>query len=127
MDKLRNNIKGMKLPAFANTNQLGGLLILGIAKNGSIEGIDHLSDQQRMSLTNFRGELTNHSAQAKALSVRRADGAERILLLIYTPYTSDAICETVEANSRAWRRNDAKNDLLDGDEESFLPQGAAAD
>jgi len=112
LDRLRNQIMEC-VSAFANTNQLGGLLLLGIAKDGTVQGIDHLTDQQRISLTHFRGVLHNQTAQAKSVSVKLHDGTDKTLLLIYTPYTPDAICETVEANARAWRRNDAKNDLLD--------------
>ena len=63
-------------------------------------------------LHHFRGALRNQSAQASSVTVNK-DGTDHTLLLIYTPFTPDAICETVEANARAWRRNAAKNDLLD--------------
>src|SRR6185437_696147 len=36
--------------AFANSNAAGGLLVLGIAKNGALRGLKHLTDPQRTDI-----------------------------------------------------------------------------
>src|SRR4030088_279234 len=51
-NKLSDIIQHAKeaISAFANTNPDGGLLIIGVAKTGSIKGLSHLTDSQRNSL-----------------------------------------------------------------------------
>jgi hypothetical protein len=51
--------------AFANTNPEGGLLVLGISKSGEIVGVNHLTDQQRNSLTSIGQLLRNQSASVR--------------------------------------------------------------
>ncbi len=112
VDDLRENAVAC-ISAFANTNQLGGLLILGIGKDGRIYGIDHLSDQQRNKLTNVQQSLRNHAAKVKFVDCIDWNGVPNKLLLIYAPYTTDAICETPENRPKSWRRNGGSNELLD--------------
>lgn len=101
------------ISAFANTNQLGGLLVIGIGKDGGVYGINHLSDHQRNNLTNVQQVLRNHAAQVKFVDCTDHAGNPNKLLLIYAPYTSDAICETPENRPKSWRRNGGNNEFLD--------------
>jgi predicted HTH transcriptional regulator len=95
--------------AFANTNAAGGLLILGISKTGELCGVDHLSDQQRNSLTNTGQLLKNHTATVKLEECTDSAGLLKRILLIHVAETRDAICESIESVPRAWRRAGAQN------------------
>jgi predicted HTH transcriptional regulator len=112
VDDLREHVVAC-ISAFANTNQLGGLLVVGIGKDGKVYGINHLSDQQRNKLTNVQQPLRNHAAKVKFVDCADFSGRPNKLLLVYTPFTSDAICETPENRPRSWRRNGGNNELLD--------------
>lgn len=106
--------------AFSNTNPEGGLLVIGIAKDGAVRGINHLTDSQRNELSNIGQLLRNHSASVRWEQCTDADGAENRLFLIFVPETTDAICETVEAMPRAWKRVGAQNlALTDRDREQI--------
>ena len=50
LNNVRNGIT-KTVSAFANSNTEGGLLVLGIASDGTISGIDHLSESKKNSLT----------------------------------------------------------------------------
>lgn len=101
------------ISAFANTNQMGGLVVVGIAKDGAVLGINHLSDYQRNNLTNVQQVLRNHAAQVKFVDCTDINGSPNLLLLIFVPFTSDAICETPENRPKSWRRNGGNNEFLD--------------
>src|SRR5215217_1692129 len=49
---VRDEIKAT-ISAFTNRNIEGGLLVLGIASDGTVSGLDHLSEEQKNSLTDF--------------------------------------------------------------------------
>lgn len=53
------------LSGFANVNRDGGLLVLGITKEGAVKGTNHLSEQQLNSLLDLNSLLVNHSASIK--------------------------------------------------------------
>lgn len=53
------------ISAFANRNAEGGLLVLGIADDGKVKGIDHLSEEQINSITSFDTLLHHQAAEAK--------------------------------------------------------------
>lgn len=91
--------------AFANSNVEGGLLVLGISSTGEVAGIDHLNEDQRNSITNLNTLLRTHAAEVKCHDCRDANGNEKTLCLIYSANVPSAICETPEANPRAWVRN----------------------
>jgi predicted HTH transcriptional regulator len=97
------------ISAFANRNVEGGLLVLGISSGGIVNGIDHLSEIQRNSLTDFPGLLHHQAAEAKFYC--RPDDAEmaRTICLIFVPYAKHGICETPERNPKAWTRNGPQN------------------
>ena len=106
--------------AFANANLEGGMLVIGIAKDGAIVGINHLTDSQRNDLSNIAQLLRNHSAAVRWYDCTDADGAANRLLLIFVPETADAICETLESMPKAWKRVGAQNlPLNDRDREQL--------
>lgn len=99
--------------AFANSNTEGGLLIVGISKTGEIRGLNHLTDQQRSEISDVRQLLRHTGAKVHWHECTDVTGAANRLMLVYVPETTDAICETIEANPRAWKRAGAQNLPLD--------------
>lgn len=89
--------------AFANSR--GGLLVLGIADNGTIIGIDHLNEEQRNSLVSvYNQRLVNQSARSKQWQYQN-----KTLLLIYVPEGTSGICETTGSKVEAWKREMANS------------------
>src|SRR5262245_10829025 len=70
------------ISAFANTNIEGGLLVLGIASDGSIKGVGHLNEQQRNRITDFDNLLNHQAATLKFYECRDARGSANQILLI---------------------------------------------
>lgn len=100
------------ISAFANANTLGGLLVLGISKHGRVKGIQHLTDDQRMQMTNLNQLLKNQTATARFVDCVDEQGQQNRICLIFVPYSAHAICETVKEPSKAWMRQGAQNILL---------------
>jgi predicted HTH transcriptional regulator len=98
--------------AFANSNNEGGLLVLGISSSGEIIGIDHLDETQRNSITNLDDLLHNHAAEINFYECQDENGNNKMLCLIYSAYVPNAICETPEANPRAWIRSGSQSILM---------------
>ena len=112
----RNDLKRFKrekvtacISAFANSNKDGGLLVLGVSKTGHIKGINHLSESQINSLTAFNDLLKNQTAIVNFAEDQTSAGITVKILLIYVPYTSNAICETLDRHPEAWIRSGAQN------------------
>jgi len=105
--KFRDNQVAETISAFANTNREGGLLVLGIAKDGSVSGLAHLDENQINSLCAI-DNLVNQSCQPK-LYQKSINGEDKEIILIYVPYISNAICETITKPRRAWRRSGLQN------------------
>lgn len=103
-EKIQKSIKEC-VSAFANSNKEGGLLIIGINdKTKEITGTNHLKEEEYNSLTGFAGQqLRHHAAQSDVWFV----GDKRILL-IFVPYEPRNICQTNEAQPKAWKREGAK-------------------
>jgi hypothetical protein len=98
----------------------GGLLVLGISKTGFVTGVDHLTEEQRNSLTNIGQFLQHQAAQCKLAEVDTGESIRKVLL-IFVPETRDAICETVGSTPRAWKRAGMQNlPLTDRDREQLL-------
>jgi len=97
------------ISAFANSNIEGGLLVLGIARNGSVKGVNHLEEAQRNCILNFDTLLVNQSAQAKLYDCKDKNEVANQILLIFTPYTERAICETPGPNPKTWTRSGPQN------------------
>jgi len=100
--------------AFANANRSGGLLVIGISKTGQVVGIDHLTEQQRNRLTQFRGQLRNECCQVKSHQLSSSTDSKQVLF-IYVPYTPNAFCETADNSRKAWMRHDLQNIVLTPD------------
>jgi predicted HTH transcriptional regulator len=91
------------ISAFANENRDGGLLVLGISKSGELKGIEHLSEKQINSLTDFRNALRHQAIQTKTVDFPNNAGSLTKILLILVSYSENAICETIEAHPKAQR------------------------
>ena len=94
------------ISAFANSNRAGGLLVLGIADDGTIKGVEHVDETKMNSIIQAKQELKHHATQSQNVDLPDSDGKR--LHLLYTPWTPDAICETIEAFPKAWERSNAQ-------------------
>lgn len=103
LSKLRDQIIEC-ISAFANSNQEGGLLILGISTTGEVKGLNHLNENQINSLTNINNLLVNQSAVAKLLDCQDDSGNDNRICLIYAPYSDKAICQTPGNSPKAYLR-----------------------
>ena len=97
------------ISAFANRNIEGGLLVLGIASDGTVSGIDHLLEEQKNSLTDFATFLHHQAAEAKLYQCTDGSGSAKTICLIFVPHTTSGICETPERNPKAWTRSGPQN------------------
>ncbi|MBO9530652.1 MAG: hypothetical protein J7514_12930, partial [Acinetobacter oleivorans] len=95
------------LSGFANQNHDGGLLVLGIASNGQIVGINHLNENQVNSLAQIN-YIVNHKVDFKIHEVV-SNGSTLQIGLFYSGYVDRAICETAGSPKRAWRRSGLQN------------------
>jgi predicted HTH transcriptional regulator len=111
----KNTLDGIKehviktVSAFANSNVEGGLLVLGISSKGEVFGIEHLSEEQRNSLTNLNVLLRTHAAEVRCHNLEDANGGDKTLCFIYSAGLPNAICETPEGNPRAWVRSGSQS------------------
>ena len=109
----KNKIKELKdsikpcLSAFANTNREGGLLVLGIANDGTVKGIQHIDEEKLNNILQVRETLKNHVTDPKQVNLQDPDKNQ--LYLLYTQWSSNAICETLEAFPKAWKRVGPQN------------------
>lgn len=97
------------ISSFANSNPEGGLLVLGVSRNGQVKGIGHLSDEQRQMLVDSAAALRGHSAIVRAHDCDDSTGVARKIVLIYVPSSQDCICETNDSSPKFWLRTDNKN------------------
>ncbi|GMU82478.1 MAG: hypothetical protein AMXMBFR47_23490 [Planctomycetota bacterium] len=86
---------------FAQRNKSGGCLVLGIASNGDVVGLDHLSESQRNSLTDIGALLHHQAAEVKLHHANDATGNPKLICLIFVPYTDNGICETPGTHPKA--------------------------
>ncbi len=101
INTLKDKIKQC-ISAFANSNSSGGLLVLGIADDGTIKGTQHVDEQTMNSILQVTLDLRNHATQVQNVELPNSDGKR--LHLLYTPQTSNAICEAVGNFSQSWKR-----------------------
>ena len=112
---LRNQLRDVRdevtqtISAFANKNIEGGLLVLGIASDGTVSGIDHLSEEQKNSLTDFATFLHHQAAEAKLYHCADSSDSAKTICLIFVPHTTSGICETLGRNPKAWTRSGPQN------------------
>jgi predicted HTH transcriptional regulator len=111
LDGVLEQITGC-ISAFANTNKSGSLLVVGISTQGAIKGVNHLSDTQRSRLTGFNDFLSDQAAQAKFFDCTNEAGKQDFICLIYVPYTSRRICQTLGNYPRVWTRQGSQNICL---------------
>lgn len=112
---LKDNIKRC-ISAFANTNRSGGLVVLGITDDGTIKGIQNVDEQTMNGILQVTQDLRNHVTQVQDVELPNLDGKR--LYLLYTPWTPNAICETVGNFPKAWKRVGAQClDLSEEDRE----------
>jgi predicted HTH transcriptional regulator len=97
------------ISAFANRNIEGGLLVLGIASDGTVNSIDHLLEEQKNSLTDFATFLHHQAAEAKLYQCTDGSGSTKTICLIFVPHTTSGICETPQRNPKAWTRSGPQN------------------
>jgi len=88
------------LSAFANKNIEGGLLVLGVASDGTVSGIDLLSEEHKNSLTDFAAFLHHQAAEAKFYQCTDYSGSVKTICLIFVPHTTSGFCETPGRNPK---------------------------
>ena len=97
------------ISGFANYNRDGGLLVLGIADDGTITGLNHIGEQIFNEILQGKDQiLKGHSTQPKELDCQNAQGDADRIYLLYTPWTPNAICETIHSVPKAWKRDGAQ-------------------
>lgn len=97
------------LSAFANANVEGGLLVLGIASDGSVKGVNHLTESQCNSVADIDSYLNNQTTEVKLHDCIDEIGDANRILLLFAHYTDRAICETPGRNPEAWVRKGIQN------------------
>ena len=109
----KNKIKELKdsikpcISAFANTNREGGLVVLGIADDGTIKGTQHVNEQKLNEILQVGESLKNPVTEPKQVDLQDPDKNQ--LYLLYTQWSPNAICETSEAFPKAWKRVGPQN------------------
>jgi predicted HTH transcriptional regulator len=118
ISRIRKELIRECVSAFANVNVNGGLLVLGIGKGGEVHGVSHLTEDQKNKLVDIDQLLVHHGCAVKLHSCTNAKGQQDEIILILAPFCRSAICETVGANPRAWKRTGIQNlPLSDADRE----------
>lgn len=116
IDKLQDEIKEC-VSAFANNE--GGVILIGISKNGDVSGINHLNPDQLKRITSINQLLRNQSAKVKYADCTNQHGDADRFVLIYVP-VSDGICETLKSPPEAWIRNGDRCEPLTDDLREML-------
>lgn len=109
LDAFRKDVLTPTVSAFANSNKTGGLLALGIASDGAVKGLRHLSEVQKNSYLDLDTVLVNHSAEVKLFDCKNDSGEEDAICIIYVPHAERAICETVGRARSSWGRRGPRN------------------
>lgn len=111
LKKLRDGITET-ISAFANSNVRGGLLVIGIESNGNVAGVNHLTEGQKNSLTDIGSLLHNQAVEARLYECRDDSDQSNTICLLFAPYATNAICETLRARPKAWERRGPQNVLV---------------
>lgn len=101
INTLKKNIKKC-ISAFANGMREDGLVVLGITDDGTITGTQHVDEATMNNILQVVRDLRNHTTQVQEVELPNLD-AKRLHFL-YTPWTPNAICETIENFPKAWKR-----------------------
>lgn len=100
----------------AFTNAKGGIIVLGVRDSGEMKGLNHLSENERNSITQIIiQKLSNQYSQSKEWVYHN-----KKFLLIYAPEGRSGICRTIGKNSVAYIRKAANNLPLTKEEEERL-------
>ncbi len=89
------------ISAFANSNPEGGLVVNGIADDGTIGGLDHLGEAKIQELLKCVMFVT-HQVESKIVRTRGQSGHEVQLQFIYVPFSERRVVETNK--KKAYRR-----------------------
>jgi len=113
--ELKNTREQIKetVSAFANSNKDGGVLVLGISKEGKIKGLNHLDDRQQASITSIDELLRCQATQVKLFDCQNEMGVPDQICLIYAPPSEHGICETPGKSPLAWIRRGPQNMPMD--------------
>ena len=95
------------ISAFANYSRNGGLLVLGIADDGTITGTQHIDESTMNNILQVLRDLIGHSTVTQDVDLQ--DSGENHLYLLYTPWADKAICETLGNFPKGWRRDGPQN------------------
>lgn len=105
----RDNIRAkiiQTISGFANSNRDGGLLILGMADDGTITGWNHVREENLNGILQAKeGGLRGHSTITEEFHCKNIQGDDDRIYLLYTSWTSNAICETTDSFPKAWKRD----------------------
>lgn len=93
------------ISGYANYNRAGGLLILGIADDGQIIGLNDIEESTLNEVLQSQEILRNHSTHTDVLHCPNARGDDDRIYLLYTSWTPNAICETIHSFPKAWKRD----------------------
>jgi len=89
------------ISAFANSNAEGGLIVNGIANDGTVRGLDQFGEAKIQELLKCV-DLTTHTVETKIVVVRTSSGQEAQLQFIYVPFSERRVVETYKR--KAYRR-----------------------
>ena len=101
INTLKDKIKQC-ISAFANSNRAGGLLILGIADDGTIKGTQHIDEQTLNGILQVARDLSNHATQLEEVVLPNSD--KKKIHLLYTSWSPNGICETFADFPKTWKR-----------------------
>jgi predicted HTH transcriptional regulator len=99
---LKDVKKGIRECISAFGNSRGGVLVIGIQNDGTIQGLDHLDEKEYNSLIQEKHSLVNHSTKSKEFFA-----VGKKLLLFHVPESMSGICETIHKSPEAWIREGA--------------------
>jgi len=97
------------ISGFANANRDGGLLVVGIASDGSVRGLKHLNESQINQIMRLDDALVSHGCHSKLHQVATEDSEYHEIALFLVAYAEHAVCETLGTNPRAWVRSGSQN------------------
>lgn len=113
-DKMPKHVQ-KTVSAFANSNKEGGVLILGVANNGEVTGVSNIPEKTRNGATNINVLLKNHAAIVSAFDCTNKDGKPDQIILIYSGYMPNAICESIDDPPKAWMRSSTQSNIMTND------------
>ena len=90
-DGHRHPIQGLRngtecVSGFANANRDGGLLVVGIASDGSVKGLKHLNESQINRVMKLDDVLVSHGCHSKLHQVATEDGEHQEIALFLVAY-----------------------------------------